>query len=78
MIRSSNGKTNFPHKLFLTDTQVSKNRKAFANGSPANITFSKTNLSKMIQSGEVLGDLIAAIPQVTFIIGKEPLKKIYH
>ena len=25
--------TNFPHKLLLTDTQVSKIRKAFANGS---------------------------------------------
>ena len=33
LIRSSNDETNFPHKLLLTDTQVSKIRKAFANGS---------------------------------------------
>ena len=29
----------FPHKLLLTDTQVSKIRKAFANGPSANIKF---------------------------------------
>ena len=39
--------TNFPHKLLLTDTQVSKIRKAFANGSSSNIKFLKTQLSKM-------------------------------
>ena len=38
---SSNDETNFPHKL-LTNTQVSKICKAFANGSSANIKFSKT------------------------------------
>ena len=32
LIRNSNDKTNFPHKLLLTDTQVSKIRKAFGNG----------------------------------------------
>ena len=51
MIGSSNDKTNFPHKLLLTDTQVSKIRKAFPNGSSTNIKFSKTQLSKMMQSG---------------------------
>ena len=30
-IGSSNNKTNFPRKLLLTDTQVSKIRKTFAN-----------------------------------------------
>ena len=29
----------FPNKLLLTDTQLSKIRKAFANGSSANIKF---------------------------------------
>ena len=29
---SSNDETNFPYKLLLTNTQVSKIRKAFANG----------------------------------------------
>ena len=63
MIADSNDETNFPHKLLLTDTQVSKIRKIFANGSSANIKFSKTQLSKMIQSGEIIGDLIAGILQ---------------
>ena len=51
VIGNSNDETNFPHKLLLTDTQVSKIRQAFANGSSANIKFSKTQLSKMIQLG---------------------------
>ena len=39
LIRNSNDETNFPHKLLLTDTQVSDVYKAFANGSSANIKF---------------------------------------
>ena len=74
MIWNSNDETNFLHKFKLTDTQVSKIRKAFANGLSANIKFSKTELFKMIQLGEILGDLIAAIPQVMFLAGKEALK----
>ena len=42
LIRNSNDEINFPHKLLLTDTQVSKIRKAFANTPSANIKFSKT------------------------------------
>ena len=57
MIGSSNDKTNFPHKLLLTDTQVSKIRTVFANGSSANIKLSKTQLSKIVQLGGVLGDI---------------------
>ena len=37
IIGDSNDENNFPHKLFLTNTQVSKLRKAFANNSTANI-----------------------------------------
>ena len=55
LIGNSNDKTNFPHKLSLTDTQASKIRKAFANGSSANIKFSKTQLSKIVQSGGFMG-----------------------
>ena len=49
-----NGETSFPHKLLLTDTQVSKICKAVANAWSANITFSKSPLSKMIQLGGIL------------------------
>ena len=54
VIRNSNGETSFSQKLLLTDIQVSKIYKAFANGSSANIKFSKTHLSKMIHSGGIL------------------------
>ena len=49
LIGNSNDKTSFPHKLLLTDTQVSQICKAFANGSSTNIKSSKTQMSKMIQ-----------------------------
>ena len=61
MIGNSNDETNFSQKLLLTDMQVSKICKAFANGLPANIKFSKTQLSKMLQSGGIL-ELISGIP----------------
>ena len=44
---NSNDETNFPHKLSLTDEQVLNNCEAFANGSSANIKFSKTHLSQI-------------------------------
>ena len=47
--------TNFPHKLLLTNRQVSNLRKAFANHSSADIKLSKTQLSKTIQSGGFIG-----------------------
>ena len=56
LIGNSNGKTKFPHKLLVTDTQVSKICKAFANGSSASIKFSKTYLCKIVQFGGVLRD----------------------
>ena len=42
MIGDSNDKTNFPHRLLLTNIQVSKICKTFANGSSAHIKLSKT------------------------------------
>ena len=40
----SDDETNFPHKLLLTDIQVSKICKAFPNDSSANINISKIQL----------------------------------
>ena len=50
LIGNSNDETNFPYKW--TDTHVSRSCKAFSNGLPANIFFSKAQLSEMIQLGE--------------------------
>ena len=37
LIVNSNDETNFPHQLLITNTQVLKLHKAFANGSSANV-----------------------------------------
>ena len=41
VIGNSDNKTNFPHKLLLTNIEVSRFRKAFTNNSSANIRLSK-------------------------------------
>ena len=58
LIGNSNDETNFPHKLLLTNAQVSKIRKAFANGASANIKFSKTQLYKIESGGFNVLDLM--------------------
>ena len=70
--------TNFPHQLLLTNRQVSNLRKAFANNSSANIKLSKTQLSKVIQSGGFLGGLLGpllktGLPLISNVI--KPLAK---
>ena len=69
---------NFPHQLLLTNTQVLNLRKAFANNSSVDIKFSKTQLSKMIQSGGFLGRLLGpllktGLPLISNVI--KPLAK---
>ena len=55
LIGDSHGETIFSHKLSLTNTQVSRLCRAFANGLSANIKLFKTQPSKMIKLG---GDLL--------------------
>ena len=55
VIGDSNDENNFPHKLFLTNTQISKLCKAFVNNFSANIKLAKTQLHKIGQSREFLG-----------------------
>ena len=50
VIGDSNDEDNFPHKLFLSNIQVSKISKASANASTDNINFEKPQLSKMIKA----------------------------
>ena len=58
MIGNSNDETKFPHKLLLADRQVANLCKAFANKSSTDIMLSRTELSKMIQPGGLLGRLL--------------------
>ena len=50
--------TNFLRKLLLNNRQVSNLRKSFTNHSLAVIKLSKTQLSKIMQSGKFLGRLL--------------------
>ena len=61
MVSNSNDNTNFPHELLLTNRQVANIRKAFTNRSSIDIKLSKTQLSKMIQSGGFLGKLLGKL-----------------
>ena len=62
VVGDSNEENNFPHGLFLTNTQVSKLRKAFVSSPSANVTkLSKTPLHKIGQSGGFLGRLLGPL-----------------
>ena len=68
--------TNFPHKLLLTKRQVTNLRKAFANYLSTDIKLSKTQLSKMIQSGGFLGRLLGSLLKTGLLIIKNVIKPL--
>ena len=68
--------SNFPHKLLLTNRQVVNLRKAFANYLPTNIKLSKTQLSKMIQSGGFLGRLLCPLLKTGLPLMKNVVKPL--
>ena len=61
MVSNLNDNTNFPHELLLTNRQVANIRKAFAKNTSTDIKLSKTQLSKMMQSGGFLGNLLGKL-----------------
>ena len=61
MIGNSGDNTNFPHELLLTNRQVSNLRKAFAKNTSTDMKLSKTQLSKMMQSGAFPGRLLGPL-----------------
>ena len=68
--------TNFPHKLLLTNRQVANLRKAFANYLSTDIKLSKTQLSKMIQSGGFLGRLLGPLLKTGLPLIKNVIKPL--
>ena len=68
--------TNFPHQLLLTNRQVANIRKAFSNHSSIDIKFSKTQLSKMMQSGEFLGRLLGPLLKNILTLIKNVIKAL--
>ena len=78
MIGNSDDKTNFPHKLLLTNRRVANLRKAFANYLSTDIKLSKTQLSKMIKLEVFLGRLLGPLIKIGLPLMKsliQPLAK---
>ena len=61
MIGNSDDKIYFPYELLLTNRQVPNFRKAFENDSSTDIKLSKTQLTKMMQSGGFLCRLLCPL-----------------
>ena len=76
MIGNSDDETNFPHKLLLTNRQVTSFRKAFANNTSTDIKLSKTQLSKIIQLGGFLGRLLGPLLKTGLPLLKSTIKPL--
>ena len=76
MVGNSNYKTNFPHELLLTNRQVENIRKTFAKNISTDIKLSKTQLSKMIQSGGFLGRLLGPLLKTGLPLIKTVIKPL--
>ena len=75
-VNDSSDENNFPYKLLLTNTQVTRLRQAFANGFSANIKQSKTQLHKIGQSGGFLGRLFGPLLKTILPLVKNLLKPL--
>ena len=76
MVGNSNDNTNFPHELLLTNRQVANIRKAFAKNTSTDTKLSKTQLSKMIQSGGFLGRLLGPLLKTGLPLVKSVIKPL--
>ena len=76
MIGNSDDNTNFPHELLLTNRQVSNLRKAFAKNTSTDIKLSKTQLSKIVQSGGFLGRLLGPLLRTALPLMKSVFKPL--
>ena len=79
MVGNSDDETNFPHEFLLTNRQVANLRKVFANYLSPDVKLLKIQLSKMVQSGELLGRLLGPVLKTGLQLMKniiKPLAKI--
>ena len=72
----SDNETNFLHKLLLTNWKVTNLCQASANHSSHDIKLSKTQLSKMIQSGGFLGRLQGQFLKAKLTLIKNIIKSL--
>ena len=64
IVSDSNDEDNFPHKLLLTNTQILKFHKTFANASSAYVKLSKCRLHTVWQSGGFLSRLLRPLLKI--------------
>ena len=76
MAGNSNDNINFCHELLLTNRQVENIRKAFAKNTSTDIKFSKTQLSKMTQSGGFLAGLLGPLLKTGLPLMKSVIKPL--
>ena len=76
MIGNSDGNTKFPHEILLTNRQVANLCKAFAKNASTDIMLSKTQLSKMIQSGGFLSRLLGPLLRTGSPLMKSVIKPL--
>ena len=65
-----------PHELLSTNRHVANLRKAFAKNTSTDIMLSKTQLSKMIQSGGFLGKLLGPLLRTGLPLMKGVIKPL--
>ena len=73
---TGDNETDFPYKLLLTNRQVSNLCKTFENHLSADIKLSKTQLSKMIQSGGFLSRLLGPLLKTGLPLIKNVIKSL--
>ena len=76
VVGDSNDENNIPHKLILTNTQILRLRKAFANNYSANVKLSKNQFHKIGQSGGFLGRLLEPLLKTGLPSMKNGLKPL--
>ena len=72
----SDNEANFPHNLLLANRQVANLHQAFVNYLSTDIKLSKTQLSKMIQSGGFLGRLLGPLLKTGLPLIKNVIKPL--
>ena len=75
-VSDSNDENNFLHKFLLTNTQVWRLHKAFANNSSSNIKLSKTQLYKIGQLGGFSGGHLGPLLKSGLSLMKNILKPL--
>ena len=67
---------NLPHELLLTTRQTTKLRNSIENNMATDIKLNKAQISKIIQSGEILGKLLGPLLKTGMPLLKSVIKPL--